>query len=320
MLNTIRIGLLTLLLAIASSARAGDKPVCPPVAEKPTPESVQAGVRNARDHGFLWRISKEGRTSFLYGTIHVARFDWMFPGPRVTQALQATDTLALELDMLDADIQGRMSRGMSSHAGFAVPGPLVERMRKQAEAVCIPFAALASLSPELQITTLTLMDGRWEGLDPAYAIDAVLAGIGHGTNKNVVSLETPESQLQMLQMSGAEETAAFVADGLDDLETGRARKSFSRIARVWADGDFDELSNYEKWCECLDTDSEREMMRRLLDERNPTLAERIDALHAGGKRVFAAVGSLHMFGPTGLPTLLGKRGYRVERIVFNTKY
>lgn len=31
------------------------------------------------------------------------------------------------------------------------------------------------------------------------------------------------------------------------------------------------------------------------------LAERVDALHAGGKQVFAAVGSLHMFGKSGCP-------------------
>ena len=55
---------------------------------------------------------------------------------------------------------------------------------------------------------------------------------------------------------------------------------------------------------------------RLLDARNPGLAERIDALHTSGQRVFAAVGSLHMIGRTGLPALLARRGYTVERIVF----
>jgi uncharacterized protein YbaP (TraB family) len=32
--------------------------------------------------------------------------------------------------------------------------------------------------------------------------------------------------------------------------------------------------------------------------------------------VFAAVGSLHMTGPKGLPRLLGQRGYTVERVKF----
>ena len=55
-------------------------------------------------------------------------------------------------------------------------------------------------------------------------------------------------------------------------------------------------------------------MTRLVDARNPALAADIDALHTSGKRLFAAVGSLHMVGPGGLPARLAKRGYRVERI------
>ena len=57
-------------------------------------------------------------------------------------------------------------------------------------------------------------------------------------------------------------------------------------------------------------------MKRLLDDRNPALAERIDALHAGGAPVFAAVGSLHMTGPLGLPALLAQRGFTVERVEY----
>jgi uncharacterized protein YbaP (TraB family) len=59
---------------------------------------------------------------------------------------------------------------------------------------------------------------------------------------------------------------------------------------------------------------ERELKKRLLDDRNPNLAERIDALHGSGKQVFAAVGSLHMFGTMGLPALMSKRGYHVELV------
>jgi uncharacterized protein YbaP (TraB family) len=54
-------------------------------------------------------------------------------------------------------------------------------------------------------------------------------------------------------------------------------------------------------------------MKRLLDDRNPLLASAIESLHASGRQVFAAVGSLHMIGPSGLPALLRQRGYKVEQ-------
>ena len=66
------------------------------------------------------------------------------------------------------------------------------------------------------------------------------------------------------------------------------------------------MEHYSEWCDCMNTENERELMKRMLDDRNPKLADRIDALHASGKRVFAAVGSLHMFGATGLPLLMSE--------------
>ena len=57
-------------------------------------------------------------------------------------------------------------------------------------------------------------------------------------------------------------------------------------------------------------------MRALNDERNPALAERIDALHSEGRPLFAAVGALHMTGPQSLLRLLAARGFRIERVEF----
>lgn len=302
------------------AADTTDAEDCSHIAEKlqPSPEMIQGAMSTARDRGFLWSIRKDGHTSFLYGTIHVAKFDWMFPGPGVMQALRTTDTLALELDILDEDIQGRMAKGMTALRNTALPELLVQRMRQQADSECVSYDSIAKLTPELQITLLTLMLGRGEGLDASYAIDSVLAGIGHSAKKKVVSLETPELQLQLLQMKSSQETLAFVQNGLDELKSGRSRTMLNRIAKVWANADYTEMARFSEWCECLNTEIEREMMKRMLDQRNPALADSIDALHHSGKQVFAAVGSLHMFGPMGLPTLMAKRGYTVESITLTS--
>ena len=51
---------------------------------------------------------------------------------------------------------------------------------------------------------------------------------------------------------------------------------------------------------------------RLLDQRNMLMAEKINALHQEGKRVFVAVGAMHMAGKTALPKLLQDKGYIVK--------
>jgi uncharacterized protein len=90
-----------------------------------------------------------------------------------------------------------------------------------------------------------------------------------------------------------------------------------RLTQVWAEADLDELARYASWCDCLNTETDRAQQARLLDERNPPLADAIAALHHTGKSVFAAVGSLHMIGPLGLPALLAQRGFKVERVRFS---
>ena len=123
MLSKLRFLYFALLLLTGFSAYAVEA-VCPPPVSQPAPEVLQEALRNARDHGFLWRISKDGRTSFLYGTIHVAKFDWMFPGAQVMKAILATDTIALELDVMDTDIQSRIATGMAELPRTPLPSSL----------------------------------------------------------------------------------------------------------------------------------------------------------------------------------------------------
>lgn len=315
MLNALRTVFVLLLAAIASSGHAAQA-ACPPAPEKPTQELIQSALRNASDHGYMWRISKDGRTSYLYGTIHLGKPEWVFPGPTVASALRTTDSVALELDMMDPQVQERTKKLMASTHGNALPKALEKRLRQQAESLCVPYAALANVPPEMQIAVLSIMTSRWEGLDASYSIDVFLAAIGHKANKNVVSLETPEFQFQTLMMPTPEETAAVVESSLDEMENQRSRKMLKRLADAWAHSDYAMMDHYEDWCECMNTDVERAMMKRMLDERNPAMAEHIDALHQSGKQVFAAVGSMHMFGPAGLPALMEKKGYKVERVDF----
>jgi uncharacterized protein YbaP (TraB family) len=285
---------------------------CPPDPQEVTAERVQAGMQAAEDHGFLWRVRKDGRVSYLYGTLHVARFEWMFPGPLVREALKDSDTVALELDLLDAGVQQRLVQAMSAQRGFTLPEPLAERLRQRLTAECIDPASMAKTGPELQAATLTALAGRRDGLQPAYSIDLVLAGFARGAGKRVISLETPEAQVQALELPNRDEAIAFVEDALDDLDSGRTRPFLLRLATLWARSDHDALEHYDEWCECRRTPAEQLAMQRLLDQRNPGMAEQIDRLHRSGRRVFAAVGSLHMVGPTGLPALLKQRGYTVE--------
>jgi uncharacterized protein YbaP (TraB family) len=182
---------------------------------------------------------------------------------------------------------------------LALPAALQARLAERVRVECLPPQALAPLAPELQVTVLATLVGRRDGFDASYGIDAVLAAYGRALKLDVVSLESPEAQIRALEMGTPAETIELVDGALTEMESGRARASLHRMATIWAEGDLAELQRYEAWCDCVKTPADRALLARLLDARNPALADSIARLHAVGQRVFAAVGALHMIGPTG---------------------
>jgi hypothetical protein len=275
----------------------------------------------------LWQIRRDGRTSYLYGTLHVGRPDWQRPGPRVAAALAASTTLALEVDVDDPELQRQMSEAALqaadpvASASTAPPSappplspPLQQRLEEAARRNCVPLMALAGLPPLMQAASLTLLDGRWLGLDPAYGQERALAGIARARGRRILSLETLAQQMAAMQAGDPADTETQLDGALQQLEDGSSRRVLARLANAWERGDLATLERYEDWCECAPTDAEREQLRRLNDARNPHLAAGIVAEHARGARVFAAVGALHMTGPAALPRLLAEAGFQVRRI------
>lgn len=303
--------LLLALVVVATPARS--QADCPPPAAEPSAAQRAELARRAVDRGFLWRLRKDGRTSYLYGTLHVARPEWSLPGPAVARALAATQEIALEIDPLDSGTSTRLADAMKPGDDPPLPPALKARLAAQVRAACLPEAIGQQLSPEMVAMSLAVVAGRRDGLEPAFGIDLALAAYGHGKGRPVRSLETPELQMSVIKGGDAAED---IDQSLKDLESGRTRSQLKRVADIWAEGRFDELSRYADWCDCLNTAVERALMRRALDDRNPGLADGIATLHDGGRTVFAAVGSLHMIGPTGLPALLRQRGFVVERVPF----
>jgi uncharacterized protein YbaP (TraB family) len=304
--------LLCLLLAAPSFAQG--KPGCPPAASMPTAETFAAAAAQAKDRGLLWRVSKDGHSSYLYGTMHVGKAEWMAPGPLMRGALARSDTIGLELDPLDEAVQREMAARMAARAPVKLPAALQERLRKAWDAACLPPEALTKMPVEMQAVTITVMADRRSGLESAYGSEILLSMMGHGSGRAVVSLESVEQQLGALLAKNDEEAIEMVRGVLDEMDSGRTSGVLARSIKAWDTGDLIDFSRYFEWCECGKTASERDMMARLLDGRNPGLAARIDAAHAEGKRLFAAVGALHMIGPNGLPRLMAEKGYEVQRL------
>lgn len=321
--------LLVLALAGAGVHAASDQAAsdrtpsdCPPQARPLSPAQQRDGLRDARDRGLLWRLHKNGQTGWLYGTVHVGRPAWTFPGPQVAQALREADTLALELDLTDPALLADLGRAIAAlqarDAAHPLPVALQARLAALARADCLDAPGFDAQPALLRAIGLSTLAGRRDGLDPAFGQEFALGGWARAAGKTLVSLETPAGQLAALAPADPAETTALVAQLVEQVESGQARRVLGRAAAVWDQGDLDALARYADWCACADSEADRAQLRRLNDGRNPALADAIDTLLGSGRRVFAAVGALHMTGPMALPRLMAQRGWRVERITWPT--
>lgn len=305
-----------LAFGVAGAAPAAEAPaVCVPV---PTPsrDAVRQASQQAADRGFLWRLEKDGRTAWLYGTLHVGKPAWMPPGERVRAALRQSDTIALELDLSDPATLAVFTAPPDAAAVARILTPERQRrLDRQVAVACLPAGALARLRPILQVTTLAGLAVRHQGMFAEWGSEQFLARHARSNAKPVVALEDAHTQLRALAGESEADEIAQVDETLDELESGQASVLGAALAAVWANSDWGRLSRYRDWCDCVKTPADQRALQRLLDDRNPGLADGIAQGHAEGLRLFAAVGALHMVGPKGLPALLAARGFRVTREV-----
>ena len=303
-----------LLASLLLAAPAVAKESCPAPAQPPTQEQAAELMKNAKDRGALWTLTKDGRTSYLYGTLHVGQMAWAFPGPNLVKAIRQTQVLAVEVDISAPTLQAEMQTAMAEKEPLALTAQEQARLDAQADAACIPRQALAALHPVMQAVTYVSLSGRHDGLDPGFAQEASLIGAAKSRQVPVVSLESIGEQMKLLVPADAATARQALNRLLEGLESGRTQAELVRTSMAWAHGDMDTLSSLEKLCQCQPTAEDRDFMTRLLDGRNPALAQRIANEHAKGQPILAAVGILHMTGPQALQLLLQQQGFVVTQL------
>jgi uncharacterized protein len=306
------VAILVLALSMAPPPAAAEAP-CPPSAGVPTAAEIRQAMRTARDRGALWRLEKDGRHGWLYGTIHVGKLAWAVPGRTVIAALHDAETIVLEADPLDPSFHAGVTAPPTPQEAPPLPAPLARRLQQQAVRTCVPWERLRSMPPMMIAATLTLLDAANEGLFAEYASEMMLAGYARGANKSFDTLETTAIQRSVVTGGPPADQLASVEEVVVALEKGTARKDVVTVAEAWARGDVDGLRRAVGDMPA----TERRGVERSVIGRNPGMVRRIDELLAAGRRPFVAAGILHMVGDAGLPALLRQRGFTVERVQFD---
>ncbi|MES2318702.1 MAG: TraB/GumN family protein [Pseudomonadota bacterium] len=271
------------------------------------------------DRGALFKVTGDGHTMYLFGTIHVGQPEFYPLEPRIAAAVAGASTLALEID--PSGEPAAIAEALQAH-GMAAPGTGLEEMTPTLRArldkvlakVNVDPAAVARFKPWLVATVLAMSEYAAQGYRADLSVDAHLVQLARASKVPVIALETPASQMKLFDRLSDTEQLRFLEDSVDMIESGKQVVEVRQIVDAWRMADKAALEAIAERADNDTTISGKFLKTVLLDERNVDIAAKLAALLKRSDGSVAAIGVLHLIGNKSVPALMKARGLTVERV------
>jgi hypothetical protein len=252
---------------------------------------------------FFWRVKSGKATAYLLGSLHVAKPD-MYPlDPQIEKAFHESDALVVEADA-SPEKALPLAMKMMTKAMYPPDDSLDRHISKatyDAVMARVPEAQTKMFKPWFVAMNMTLVELQKLGIDPQYGVDVHFLAEAKG--KRIIELEGAEAQIELLDGFTDKEQEEFLKYTLNENES--IGKSINDMIAAWNAGDAGKIEEYLT-DSTKDSPEMQTLYRKLFDDRNGKMADRIEAMLKTGKTYFVVVGAGHLVGKTGLIQLLGK--------------
>lgn len=275
--------------------------------------SLVVGVQpsDAQEKLFLWKVTSEAGTAYLYGSIHLARPE-MYPlDDTIEQAFRASDNLVIEARTdgdVEADLQalsmelGRYDDGAT--LGTSVAPATFEKFVAFLAEKQLPVALFQPMRPWMAAVTLEVIGMQQLGFDGDIGIERHFLRLAKHQDKGVHELETAESQLRMIGEMPDPLQEMYLLSAIE--EQGAIATQMESLIAAWSSGDTATMEEL-----ILEPYSSRPEMiplyTRMFTTRNIAMAEKVADMVNSGDVWFVVVGAGHMLGDQGIPALLAQR-------------
>lgn len=285
----------------------------------PYATSARTRPAGARRQGALYKVTLDDKAAYLFGTIHVGAQS-MYPlADEVRNALKEASELILELDTRAQDaftlaVRTHGSYAQGEHIKNFLTADTMRRLTAALHAQGITVASVAHLKPWLIANMLMGLELEHRGLKRIHGNEFILLEYAQAQGTPITELESAAYQLTLFDKLTPAQAESYLLESLASLSDGSAMRKAMATVEAWASGSASALDRLVP--DAVHGDSVMASFTRhvLLGKRNLDMAARIEGIMQGGRTLFVGVGLLHLLGADGLPRLLSKRGYRVERM------
>jgi uncharacterized protein len=281
-----------------------------------------AGTYRDRDYPcgekhFLWKVSGESGNVWLLGSIHFADSSFYPLAPVIDSAYRTSGTLGVEMNVKDDSVSDATARLMISDGMFKdgktlrdlLPDSAWKKLESLADGWDVPVEAFVDSRPWLAAMQVSAIALEHSGIDPQYGIDEVMLDRASTDGKAILELETPADQMGVFSDVSDSAGVAYLVSTIE--EAGNTDSLVRRFETVWKCGD---VSTMRKLLEEDDSESGTPFEKRLYDDRNRVMADKVDSLLKAGGNAFVVVGAAHLVkSGNNVLRLLKDRGYKIER-------
>lgn len=260
----------------------------------------------------MYKICDSDSCIYILGSIHtgderVTKFNSV-----IIDAYNNSDSLAVELDIQDINLD--------INEFILENGTIDDYISEEFSEKLIKFSNNHSLFP---IETLKYMKLGYlydyisllPYIENGYnneGVDSYFITLAKKDNKQIISLETYEKQLNMLIGSSNElyiKHLEYIIDNYDEVT-----KISLDLYNAYLEGDEKKLTKLiEEDKEEYETDEEKEYIKALYDDRNIEMSKKVEEFLTNNNKVFMTVGTAHVIGHNGIIELL-KDKYKISKV------
>jgi uncharacterized protein len=264
--------------------------------------------------GVLWEINSASNKIYLFGSIHLAKADF-YPLPAAVEAAyRQASTLAVEADPTDPMAIEKAMPLLTYAAPDKLENHLSEQTWHQLKAMTGPAVeTLQTMRPATLAMAFTLQFFAQQGYEPKYGFDLHFIHQAKAERKKVVELEGMEFQASVLGGLSDADGDAMVGELLRGLRSGALQRETKAMIAAWKSGNAQRLAAVLREAANKD-DGSKKIMKRLLDDRNIGMAQKITSMLKAGEKAFIVVGAGHIVGENSVVKILQQQGFQVRQI------